>query len=353
MRKIYLDNIRWATVLLVIVYHVFYIFNSVGVLGGLGGFSDLQYQDAILYFVYPWFMILLFAVAGISAKYALEHKSKKEFISARTTKLLVPSTLGLFAFQWIVGYFNIKAGGGLSQMPVFMIYPVSAISGIGPLWFAQTLWIFSLIIVLIDKIDKKKRLLAIGKKCNTVCIILMCIFIWGGAQILNMPILTMYRFGVYFVAFGIGYFVLSHNEIQDKIEEMHIPLLVVSLIMGVLYTIKYFGKDYTSSDVLKHIFTNIYAWLMVLAVLGCGSAWMNKENRFTRYMSKSSYGFYVLHYAATLIPCYYLKQSNLPTVWIYILALIIVFTITPLLFEIIKRIPILRWLILGIRREKC
>ncbi len=80
MRKIYLDNIRWTTVLLVVIYHVFYIFNSVGVPGGLGSFSDLQYQDVILYFVYPWFMILLFTVAGMSAKYALDVKSKKEFI---------------------------------------------------------------------------------------------------------------------------------------------------------------------------------------------------------------------------------------------------------------------------------
>ncbi|HBM75175.1 MAG TPA: acyltransferase, partial [Clostridiaceae bacterium] len=67
MRKHYIDNIRWATVLLVLVYHVFYLFNSVGVLGGVGSFSEVQYQDAVLYFVYPWFMVLLFLIAGISS----------------------------------------------------------------------------------------------------------------------------------------------------------------------------------------------------------------------------------------------------------------------------------------------
>ena len=29
MRKIYLDNIRWITVVLVVIYHVIYIFNGV------------------------------------------------------------------------------------------------------------------------------------------------------------------------------------------------------------------------------------------------------------------------------------------------------------------------------------
>jgi len=107
MRKVYLDNIRWATVLLVIVYHVFYMFNAAGVLGGVGSFNAVQYQDALLYFVYPWFMVLLFVIAGMSARYALEKVSGKEFLRRRTWKLLVPSTLGVFLYQWIaVGYFN-------------------------------------------------------------------------------------------------------------------------------------------------------------------------------------------------------------------------------------------------------
>ena len=88
MRKAYLDNIRWGTVLLVVAYHVLYIFNASGVPGGIGGFSDVQYQDAPMYFVYPWFMVLLFVVAGMSSRYALGKLTHKDFISARTRKLL-------------------------------------------------------------------------------------------------------------------------------------------------------------------------------------------------------------------------------------------------------------------------
>ncbi len=66
MRKFYLDNIRWVTVLLVMVYHIFYMFNAAGVVGGVGSFRKVQYQDGLLYFVYPWFMVLLFLIAGIS-----------------------------------------------------------------------------------------------------------------------------------------------------------------------------------------------------------------------------------------------------------------------------------------------
>ena len=75
MRKHWLDNLRWFTVLLVLFYHVIYIFNNKGVEGGLGGFVEGpsgQPQDIVMYILYPWFMMLLFVLAGISARYALE-----------------------------------------------------------------------------------------------------------------------------------------------------------------------------------------------------------------------------------------------------------------------------------------
>ncbi|MBQ1754198.1 MAG: acyltransferase family protein [Bacteroidales bacterium] len=109
-RKYWLDNLRWVTVLLVLLYHVFYFYNNKGVFGGIGGFGEWpqvkQYQDVVMYILYPWFMPLLFLVAGISAHYALERHSGKEWFRSRTRKLLVPGTIGLFVFHWMTGYFN-------------------------------------------------------------------------------------------------------------------------------------------------------------------------------------------------------------------------------------------------------
>ena len=55
VRKHYLDNIRWMTVILVVIYHVFYMYNAEGVIGGLGKISnlDVQYYDIYQYIVYP------------------------------------------------------------------------------------------------------------------------------------------------------------------------------------------------------------------------------------------------------------------------------------------------------------
>lgn len=352
MRKFYLDNIRWVTVLLVMIYHIFYMFNAAGVVGGVGSFRKVQYQDGLLYFVYPWFMVLLFLIAGISARYALEKISAGEFLRKRTWKLLVPSTLGLFVYQWIVGYYNIKIGGGLEYIPDFMVYIVSAVSGIGPLWFAQVLWLCSLLLLLVRKIDGQDRLWKLGKQCNFIMLFLFALFIWAGSQVLNVPVLTTYRFGIYMVAFLLGYFVFSHDQVQEMLEKICLPMLMVSIVMGIIYTVSYFGENYADANVLQSLFTNVYAWFMVLAVLGCGGKWFDRQNKFSRYMTKAGYGFYVIHYSLALIPCYYLKNGTALPAWaVYIAAFLIEFAGTFILYEIIRRIPIVRCLILGIRRN--
>lgn len=353
MRKHYLDNIRWLTVLLVLVYHVFYLFNGVGVLGGVGGFSQPQYQDAILYFVYPWFMVLLFVVSGISARYALQTRTAKEFIKARTLKLLVPCTLGLLVFQWIVGCLNLKIGGALPSIPPLLRYPIMAMSGVGPLWFIQLLWLFSLLLLLIKRMDKGDALYNLCGKCGTLCLVLLFLPVWGAAQILNAPVITTYRFGIYFLAFLLGYFVFSHDEVMARLQKIRIPALLLAIIMGIAFTWYFFGANYSEGACLKHWFTNLYLWVAVLAILGCAKAWLDRTSPFATYMAKASFGIYIVHYAVVLSACYFLKNyTSLPTAVMYLAALAAELTLSPALYELIRRIPVLRFCVLGITRDK-
>ena len=158
MRKHWIDNLRWVTVLLVLFYHVIYFYNNKGVFGGIGGFGDgPQYQDVVMYILYPWFMPLLFLLAGVSARYALEKHSAKEWFRARTRKLLVPATIGLFVFQWMTGYFNTAVANAeeLVNVPQPFKFMLWAVSGTGPLWFIQDLWLFSLLLLLVRFLKPK------------------------------------------------------------------------------------------------------------------------------------------------------------------------------------------------------
>lgn len=352
LRKFYLDNIRWATVILVLIYHVCYIFNGVGILGAIPGAKNIPVFDTIACIIYPWFMVLLFVIAGMSARYALQKRTGKQFIKERAVKLLVPATLGLFVIHWITGYLNIKMGGGLEFIPTVLIYPISVVSGIGPLWFIQMLFVFSCILVLFRKMDKTDKVWTLCGKANLPIILLLSVLVFGAAQVLNMPVLTMYRFGIYFVSFLIGYYIFSHDEVQETIEKIRIPMLCLAVIGAVLYAIRYGGSNFTSSDCLQSIMTNLYLWIIVLAVIGCGRRYFNRETAFTRYMTKSSFGIYILHYPILMVVCYILHNHfDFSAIWNYLIALILEIAMTFAVYEVIKRIPIIRYFVLGVKRK--
>ena len=55
-----------GSALKVLLYHVVYFYNNKGVFGGFGGVGHYpevpQYQDVLMYMLYPWFMPLLYEV---------------------------------------------------------------------------------------------------------------------------------------------------------------------------------------------------------------------------------------------------------------------------------------------------
>ena len=364
MRKHWLDNLRWVTVLLVLLYHVIYFYNNKGVFGGIGGFGDgPQYQDVVMYILYPWFMPLLFLLAGISSRYALENQSAREWFKSRTRKLLVPGTIGLFVIHWITGYFNtvVAARTGMFEgVPALVRYGIMAVSGTGPLWFIQDLWLFSLLLLLIRKLDPKHRFHKGCGKLNMVWLILLGILFWAGEQLLiRNPrpqsadgLYNLYKPLFYLIPFLLGYFVFSHQNVQEKLEKFWIPLLGSAVASGAVLIITTFGQDNTSPAYLSSPLNCLYGWLMCLALMGWFKARFDKTSPFADYMTRNSYGLYIVHYLVVASVGYMLKtHTHLPPVAIYVILAVAVFALSPLLHELLKRIPFVRWAVLGIKKS--
>ena len=367
MRKHWIDNLRWVTVLLVLFYHVIYFYNNKGVFGGIGGFVDdptKQPQDVVMYILYPWFMMLLFLVAGISARYALDKQTGKRFIKSRTLKLLVPSTIGLFVYHWMTGYFNTAVARGMGSfdnVPAIGRYLIYTFSGVGPLWFIQDLWLFSLLIVLIKKIDCRDRFWNWCGKANIAVIILLGVLVWLGSQVLIFNprpesldgLYNLYKPLTYFIPFLLGYFVFSHDEVQDKVESIHLPMFICAAASCVALVLSGWGKCNTDPDFLSGWLNCLYAWLMILAMLGCFKAWFNRTNKFADYMTRSSFGIYIVHYLVVVALGYQMKQYTSLSPWaMYVILTAAVMLLSPAIYEILKRIPFIRWCVLGIKKRK-
>ena len=367
MRKHWLDNLRWVTVLLVLFYHVIYFYNNKGVFGGIGGFGSYpetpQYQDIVMYILYPWFMPLLFILAGISARYALEKKSSKEWFKARTRKLLVPGTIGLFVFHWMTGYFNtaVARGTGIFDgMPALAKYGLMAISGTGPLWFVQLLWLLSLVLLAVRALDKNDKCWNWCGKINIVWIILLGVLFWISAQtLIKNPrpesadgLFNLYKPIFYLVCFLMGYFVFSHEEVQQKVKQAWIPLLGCAVVAGTVLIVTTFGQDNTSAVYMSSPLNCIYGWLACLALMGWFQAKFDCTSPFADYMTRSSFGLYVVHYLVVASLGYMMKMyTQLPPAAMYAILTVAVFTLSPLLYEVLNRIPVVRWCVFGTKKR--
>lgn len=356
-RKHYLDNIRWITLCVVIIYHVFYIFNSSGVISNIG-VTGIKQLDVFCIFTYPWIMCLLFVVSGVATKYSLKNKTNKEFIKDRTKRILVPSLIGIFVYGWISGwitnyYTDIFAGNG-EMIPIPIKYIIWSLIGIGPLWYAHVLYIASLVIILIRKIDKKQKLDSLFNRINLPILFLLGIVVWGSSFILNTPLITVYRFGIYLLMFLFGYYIFSNDTIIEKLEKISIPMGLITLIMGIVFSIVNYGSNFASDEFLKNIFTNVYLWLVILSVFGISKKFLNFNNKFTNYMSKNNFSFYVLHYTIELIIAFVLVEYIKFNYFIlnYIILLIGTIITLPIITEILKRIPIVNKILLGISKKK-
>lgn len=369
-RSHYLDFIRGATVVLVVVYHVFFARNHVLGFGGLLPTNGPGFGDALTTFVYPWLMFSLFLVAGISARLSLNRRTNREFLGERTTKLLVPSTLGVLVFHsWTLGVITATSAPGLvdPSIPSFVFPVVCVLGGQGPLWFAQLLFLCSALLVLFRRRPTNRATVANPSVASfqdsgepslrstfawTLFFAATTFGVWGSAQILNAPVITVYRFGIYGFAFFLGYLVFHRPNVEAALVRTRWFWGVCALVFGVFYFRRFFGANYADAPVLRHWLTNVYAWSATLAILGFAKRYVDRPTRFTSFLTRTSFGLYVFHmffvYAATLLfACF----CDVPEPLEIALVAAVSFAGSYATYFVVRRVPGLRFLVLGLRRR--
>lgn len=220
-------------------------------------------------------------------------------------------------------------------------------------WYIQVLWIFSMLLLLVRKFERD-RIWKKGENPPVWLLMALTVCVYGFSQVFNTPVVTVYRFGIYGFCFFTGYFIFSHDEVVERLSKWWRIFLIVAGATGIFYTIYYFGENYAVEPVLNNLPACIYCWFSILAILAFMKKNGNSENKVSRWMSKKSWGIYVFHYLPLACVAYYLRcfVSELPAGIVYIVVGISAFAGALFLYEIISRIPIIRWCVLGVKKEK-
>ena len=129
--------------------------------------------------------------------------------------------------------------------------------------------------------------------------------------------------------------------------------MACAVVSGTVLIITTFGQDNTSPQYLGSPLNCLYSWLMCLAMMAWFKARFNHTGAFAGYMTRNSFGIYVVHYLVIAALGYMMKVHTNITPWMqYVILFVAVMTIPFLLNEIIKRIPFIRWCVLGIKKDK-
>jgi len=358
MRKYYLDNLRWLIILILFPYHTLLLYTPVG--SYIINAGNYLFANIFILSFSIWFMQLLFAIAGIATFYSLKKRTPKLYIKERVSKLLIPMISGVVFVISVSVYFgflyNGYTAGFLTMWWNFITnwftYFAEGI-GLGPLWFLLYLFIISLVALPIIMKYKNGEWRIPLEKVTVPKLLLLFIPLAIGNFFLNFyPEKSLVQF---FLLFLFGYFFLSDDGIQEKLEDKRWPLFISFIGLMSIYLSFYIMNSAggsaapTASNVslvsilIPSLFTNFILWIGILGIMGMGKHYLEFKNSITLYLSAASFPIYIFHIAWINILAYYII-GFIPNMIVLQIILImgISFVLTILTIEIVRRIKVIR-----------
>jgi peptidoglycan/LPS O-acetylase OafA/YrhL len=292
------------------------------------------------YFIHmsaPWFMPLLFLLAGISSFYAISSQNNsigkitEKYIKERILRLLLPFLTGIILYIPLMTYISDKLHNGYSK-GFFAHYSVfftrftdfsGADGGFTPahLWFILYLFVISLIslaVIIPQRNFCQKQPLNTNKNRELPLIFL----IFSGAipllvkDIINIGGKSLTQ---YLAIFLLGYFVFSRESVIEKLCKYRHLLLVLTAFAGILFGVGIgnFG------DVFVDILGGFYGWLFVLSALAVALNYFNSTGKIRLFMRKYSFLIYQIHYPVLVVFAYFLQTKIRSTIEVNLIFLLI------------------------------
>ena len=299
-RKHYIDNLRWIILLILIPYHAAMAWNVWGEPNYIY-FEENRFISSIIVFFSPYFMPLLFVLAGVSTKYALQKRSNKEYLLERVKRLFIPFLFGTIVLMPIMAYladrFNYSYSGGFVEHYAIFFTKYTDLIGadggfsLGQFWFLLYLLIISVIGVGVITLSKRIVL----KSEITIPFWIVCLL--G----LPLPLLSeLLSIGVkslveYMYLFMLGYYVFTDEKIIDKAEKNCWLLLGIGLVATILNTYLFIWTD-KEFVLLNTVTKYVSEWIMIIALIGLAKKYLNFSGNVSSYMNKRSFLFYIYHF---------------------------------------------------------
>ncbi len=336
-RRYDIDWLRVIAIGLLIIYHIAIIFQPWAVF--IGFMRSTELMESLWYpmtLLNVWRIPLLFFVSGMGVYFAMQKRNVKQLLLERGRRILLPYLFGivavaplhLFIFQDFYGLqFDYHA------------HPAH-------LWFLGNLVIYILILFpvffyLLNKQDGKLRKLLIKIFSNPFGPLVISIFFVLEVLIVKPQIYALYAqtfhgYAMGFLAFFFGFILVYVGPaFWNTVQKWKAVYLGAAAL---LFAIRLFMFKTNGPNHLMAIESNL--WIMSL--LGYAYQYLNRPSKALSYLNKAVYPIYIVHMFVLYGAAWLVLPLEIPVFLQFILIVIITTVVCMALFEILKRIPILR-----------
>lgn len=325
-RLLYIDNIRWLMIVLVVLIHLNCTYGNIGRWyylepGPVDVFSR-TFFSLFGCFTQAYFMGFLFLIAGFFVPGACDRKGSRLFVGDRFKRLGIPTLVFMLFLTPLIFLIMFAFNHNFPANPIgwYLGYLTSSglLEGTGPLWFTLALLFFSTLYALLRLVFPQSKAVAAPENAPTLTHwqILMWIVLIAlgnftvrffqpiGTAFLNMQLCY---FSQYIILFCLGIVVYRRNLLSALPSKLGRFWLGLAFQVGIpLWVILMLVGDATNNWSLfaggLHWQAAGYAvWEAFICVSVCLGLLVvfrdnyNSQNRFSRFLSENAFGVYVFH----------------------------------------------------------
>ncbi|MBN2773774.1 MAG: acyltransferase family protein [Prolixibacteraceae bacterium] len=314
-RLYYIDNLRIFLISLVVLLHLNITY------GGPGDWyyseSDADFPAILFQAMFnitnqSFFIGMFFMISAYFTAASIKRKPTGKFIKDRLIRLGIPLVVYYFLLSSLTNYFKWQfIEGNHASFLDFIQY--KSTWGFGPLWFVETLLIFTFIYLLIRQLK-----ITIKLKFPSTLVILLTAAVTGILQFIiriwlpvgwSMPFTNLQFpfFLQYILLFVAGIIAYQNNWLEAITFKMgkHWFIFAQIMILIILPVVLYLGGKENGMDAFVGgvtwqsftwaVWEQVTGFALIIGLLGISKKYFNKQGRIARAMSDSAYGVFVFH----------------------------------------------------------
>jgi glucans biosynthesis protein C len=359
-RRYDLDALRVLAVLLLIPFHSARVFDAFDPFYVKNPETSDGLSLAVVAFLNPWHMPLLFVLAGAATWLALGHRAPAAYLGERTRRLLIPFLFGILVIVPPQGFLASRFRGGDASVGGFLrdYWTVEGdLSGYtgsftpAHLWFIGYLFIFSL--VALPLLARWR-----GRPLRARWLLFAMPLVLLAANELPAPNDGPQNPWYSLSLFVAGFLLVADERAERAVQRHWRPLLVAAAVtMTTVLLVSGSGTndrwgDGSLLDAAFSLVEEANAWIWVLALLGTGKALLGRPVRGLRYAAEASFPFYVLHQTVIVAVAYVVVAWDLAVWQKFTTVGLAALVLTLLLYEVVVRPTNVTRFLFGLRPRR-